>query len=72
MKPLVALSAVTRMLTPYCVQFWSPYEVVPTTTCDDCAAPAGKSAGPPLSPLQGPAIFLVPPSVYWKYCVVTF
>src|SRR5689334_21525100 len=64
MNPLAALWEVTRMLTPYWEQFGSPYEVVPTTFCWLCATPAGRSAGPPLSPSHGPPT--PPPSLYWK------
>ena len=53
------------------MQFELPYDVVPTTTCCACGAPAGRSAGPPLSPSHGPPMLAlgfesVLPSVYWK------
>ena len=46
-----------------------PYEVVPTTFCELCAAPEGRSAGPPLSPSQGPP--MPPPSLYEKVLAAT-
>jgi hypothetical protein len=46
-------TAETRPLAPYSVQSWSPYEVTPETR--SCPLTT-LSAGPPLSPLQGPPL----------------
>jgi hypothetical protein len=86
MKPPGPVCEITRMSTPQglsliaggcgvpvvgLMQFELPYDVVPTTTCIACGAPAGISAGPPLSPSHGPEMLalgfeVVLPSVYWK------
>jgi hypothetical protein len=64
MKPVGPISLVTRMqtLVVFCAQvLLSPYDVVPTTRCWACGAPAGKSAGPPLSPSHTPWMCDAPP-----------
>jgi hypothetical protein len=73
MNPPVADSEVTRMhtLRVFCEQVeLFPYDVVPTTFCWACGTPAGKSAGPPLSPSHTPWMWVDPPwvevMVHWS------
>jgi hypothetical protein len=64
MKPPAPVSLVTRM-SVFCVMEEHadalPVEVVPTTVCALCAAPAGRRAGPPLSPSHVPWMCEAPP-----------
>jgi hypothetical protein len=64
MKPPGPDSEVTRMhtLRVFAEQVMLlPYEVVPATFCWASGTPAGKSAGPPLSPSQTPGVCAAPP-----------
>jgi hypothetical protein len=59
MNPPGPVAEVTRMSVPVLPAGWhwgEPYDVVPTTFCWLCGAPAGMSAGPPLSPEHVPPI----------------
>ena len=66
MNPLGPVSELTRLHTSevFAVHVGPlPNEVVPATRCWLCAAPAGVSAGPPLSPSQVPGTWADPPSL---------
>lgn len=75
MKPPGPVSLVTRMqvFSVFVAQLEaSPVDVVPTTICWLCAAPAGTSAGPPLSPSQTPGVSEDPPWLDWRMVLVSW
>jgi hypothetical protein len=69
MKPPGPVSDVTRMQTFMVLSAQVallPYEVVATTVCWACGAPAGTNAGPPLSPSHTPGTCVEPPWLDWR------